>query len=107
MIITILPRRSTGTKTNQIKDMNELETDASIQKIIINNNEDVSVHEKTPSMNEVNVLEKNTDFNKETQESLLIKKIDSCHHCEEFKGLSFAVCPNCGNPLKISESPEE
>jgi hypothetical protein len=26
---------------------------------------------------------------------------DLCNHCEEFKGLSFAVCPNCGNALNI------
>lgn len=103
MIITIIRQRSIGTTINQIGELNEPETDSPIQKNITTNNEDFSVQEKHLSMNEVGNFENKTDFKKETQDHLLIKNTDSCHHCEEFKDLSFSVCPNCGKPLNISE----
>ena len=59
-----------------------------------------------PSDMKIPSSQKANDYDVEKNKSMEIQQLDreqkgSCNHCKEFKDLSFAVCPNCGNALNI------
>ncbi len=98
MITTILKQRPI--ENTKINKNESLETEPESIYDVTTITEEPSV-KKIPSSHEEN----GSDVEK-VMDSLvqhLGKEQKSfCNHCAEFKDLSFAVCPNCGNALNIS-----
>lgn len=98
MIMILLKHQSIDDTKIPKNELRETKIELSNDKTTIMEEPSVIV---IPSSQEVNGSVIKTVFNKDITYSVTEKR-DLCNHCEEFKNLGFAVCPNCGNPLNIS-----
>jgi hypothetical protein len=67
---------------------------------------DITIVTEEPSAMKIPFSQKEDGSNVKNMIDLDIRHLvkeqkDLCTHCSEFKDLSFAVCPNCGNALNI------